>query len=93
MRSNDFANRIAGRTDLITELQPLESIVEIYGKQRVLIENHHGICEYTDQQITVALKCGRFCISGDGLQVVLMTKNRLVIQGLICNAAFCKEER
>ncbi len=91
MRKGGIPNRLAGEADLLTELNPLHSLVEIYGNQRVLVENHQGVHEYTSHKILVCAKCGNICVEGTGLRIALMTKNRLVIQGRICNIALNKE--
>ena len=87
MNRNGLSNRLACRMDLQTELQPLQSLVEIYGNERVLIENYRGICEYINERITVAAKSGRICVCGRKLRIALMTKDRLVIQGHINSVA------
>ena len=79
--------------DLLTELQPLESLVEVYGNQRILIENHRGVCEYTGERIVIKVKNGNVSASGTKMRIVLMTKDRLVIQGLIESISFCKGVR
>ena len=85
MGIHSITNRLLNNADLATELQPLQSLVEIFGDQRVLIENHCGIRKYTTQEIVISAKNADICVAGDGLHIVLMTKERLVIQGGICN--------
>ncbi len=91
MKLNNLSNRLARGVDLNTEIQPLQSLVEIFGNQRVLIEYHHGIREYTNESIVVCAQYGKICVQGKSLHIVLMTKDRLVIQGKIQNVAINKE--
>ena len=91
MKVNGLTNRIAVKTDLQTELQPLQSLIEIYGKERVLIENHRGVCEYDKSKIVVLGKSGKIGVCGAGLRIALMTKCRLVIQGKIHDVCLCEE--
>ena len=84
---------LPAQLDLLTELQPLESLVEVYGNQRVLIENHRGVCQYTGERIVIKVKNGNVSVGGTRMRIVLMTKDRLVIQGLIEDIAFCRGVR
>ena len=84
MRSrDDILQRAAMRLDLSGEPVPGMPLVEIYGRCRVLIENHHGIKYYTCCEISVCTKLGEFNISGKNLEIASMTKQRLVITGEI----------
>lgn len=56
-------------------------LVEIAGKDRVLIENHYGICEYGCDKICVKIKDGLICINGKDLSLSLISKERVVITG------------
>ena len=69
--------------DLSGEPVPGMPLVEIYGKCRVLIENHNSIKRYTNCEISVCTKLGDFSITGRNLEITSMTKNRLVIFGAI----------
>ena len=71
--------------DLQTENLSVSKVplIELYGGRRVLIENHAGVQEYTDDFICVRVKCGQVCISGRNLRLALMSQERLVICGCI----------
>ena len=58
-------------------------LLELSGQRRVLIENHHGVTEYSQQEICVKVCFGLFCICGTGLELASMSKERLVITGCI----------
>lgn len=58
-------------------------LVEILDRQRVLIENHLGIVEYSATQIVVKEHTGKIVVRGNGLRLAVMTKERLVIRGEI----------
>lgn len=58
-------------------------LVELYGSKRILIENHCGVLEYTDNLICVKVKCGQVCICGADLKLAMMSRERLVIFGQI----------
>ena len=71
------------RLDLPGEQLPGEVLVEILGKNRVLIEHHRGVREYSTERIGVNVKYGIVHISGTGLRLRCMTDEQLVITGSI----------
>ena len=58
-------------------------LVELYGNTRVLIENHCGVIGYSACEITVRTSTCAYCICGNQLEIISMTKHRLVIKGTI----------
>lgn len=58
-------------------------IVELAGDSRVLIENHCGIVQYSQEQIGVRVKYGKLMVFGCRLHLACMTRERLVISGRI----------
>ena len=83
MRGEKLWDHVARRLDLDSEVMPGELLVELYGNKRVLIENHCGVLEYLSDRICVKFKNGCVCISGEGLCVSYISKDRLVICGRI----------
>lgn len=75
--------RITDALDLETVSMTKVPLVELYGGKRVLIENHFGVLEYTENQICVRVKCGMICVSGQSLTIALMSRERVVICGSI----------
>lgn len=65
------------------EVLPGQPILEIAGEHRVLIENHQGVVSYGKERIVVNVSFGSVCICGCNLQMMHMTKERLVIYGRI----------
>lgn len=62
-------------------------LVEIAGYQRVLVEHHRGISEYTTDQICLNVKFGQIRIAGSKLEIARMTREQLVITGFIENVS------
>lgn len=91
MINDSISNRLARDIDLQTEMQPLNSLLEIYGDHRVLVENHRGVREYSHEKVVVCVKSGNVCICGKDLHIVLMSRIRIVIQGKICNIMLNEE--
>jgi sporulation protein YqfC len=76
---------LGGINETTSNIVPLRGLplVEICGQSRVLVENHRGICGYTDQKIHIKVNCGAIVISGENLQLKSMSKEKLVITGKI----------
>lgn len=88
-RSNLW-DRAAAAVDLATEPSPKQSLVEIVGERRVLIENHCGVSGYGTQEICVKSKNGNILICGKELELMQMTKDQLIINGMVECVKFCR---
>lgn len=88
-KSGGFLNRL---TDLGEPLPELP-IVELAGDNRVLIENHRGIVQYTGERIGVRVKYGLLLVCGCRLHLACMTRERLVISGRIDGIHLERRER
>ena len=60
-----------------------KTLVELYGNERVLIEEHRGILGYGDAQIRVGTSFGALVIEGTELRLCCMSRSQLVIRGRI----------
>lgn len=60
-----------------------DTIIEIVGQGRVLIENHRGVVAYGNEKILVNVKFGCVSICGENLTLIHMTKDQLIIRGVI----------
>lgn len=83
MKHRKWMDRITEAADLPCEPIPGQPLVEILGQNRVLIEHHSGVIEYSRERIQVKMCYGSLCISGEGLKLARMTAGQLVITGLI----------
>lgn len=79
--------RILRQLELRAQLsgQPLPGIpiVELAGDRRVLIENHCGVKEYSDNRVSVGVSFGSVQIQGANLEISKMSANQLVVSGVI----------
>lgn len=82
-KGNGWIERLAQQADLQGEAFPGQSLVEIYGDRRLLIENHRGVVGYSDQEICIRTKYGLLRICGNGLELAKMMHQQLVITGRI----------
>lgn len=67
-------------------------LIEICGRNRVLIENHLGINGYATEEIVVKVRCGLIYIQGSNLRVNKVCKEKLIILGRIDAVRFCGRE-
>ena len=89
---NQWIQRSADRADLHGEILPGQSVVEILGDCRVLIERHRGVREYSREQIRVSLQFGCVCVRGWNLELSYMTRQQLVITGKIDGVFLQRED-
>ena len=85
----DFWERLA----LPGESLPGQVLVEITGENRVLIENHGGVREYSRERIGVNVQYGVLLVCGSCLELKCMTREILVICGNIEGIALKRRER
>ena len=69
-------------TDLTDESSG-QSIVELAGENRILIENHSGILSYSDKMIDVKVSYGSVKIEGNMLRISKMCKKQLIVAGKV----------
>jgi len=84
---------IVQAADLAGEPILKQPLLEIVGERRVLIENHFGIIQYSDQEICVKVTYGHISILGSKLEIARMTKEQLVVTGNIECARLCRGGR
>lgn len=83
MKKYSLMHRIADRMDLQTENIPLQTLVEVCGYRRVLIENHRGITEYSRERIGICVRFGQVQVMGKNLRICQMSGCQLVVTGEI----------
>lgn len=82
-RRKRIMDRLIESADLPGEPLPGQTVVELAGDRRVLIENHKGVSQYGRDKITVRVRYGTLMVCGCGLELGRMTKEQLVITGRI----------
>ena len=65
------------------ECIPGQSVVELLGDNRVLIENHRRIMEYELVRICIGVSYGMVCIIGSNLRLRHVTSKKLLVTGRI----------
>ena len=82
-RGMQWIRKLADEADLHGENLPGVPVVELAGNRRVLIEKHKGVSAYSREEISVRVSYGEVTVCGCGLELTLMTREQLVISGLI----------
>ena len=57
--------------------------VEITAGKRLLIDNHRGVLNYSEETVTALLPDGKLTVCGDRLRMKAMTDRQLLITGRI----------
>lgn len=81
------------RLGLPGESLPGQVLVEITGENRVLIENHRGVREYSRERIGVNVSYGILQVCGSCLELRCMSRENLVICGRIDGVTLMRRER
>jgi sporulation protein YqfC len=89
-RTKYILSRLADGADLGEEPLPGQSLVEIAGDRRLLIENHCGVKEYSRERIGVKVKFGQINVCGSCLELRHMTRHQLLISGRIDAVTLCR---
>lgn len=83
-------DRLALATDLPGEALPAQPVVEILGDRRVLVENHAGVTKYGETDICIRVHYGYVRVSGCQLRLAKMTKQQIIICGIIDSVNVCR---
>ena len=59
------------------------TLAEVYGKDRVLVEQHRGIVSYGTECIRIGTTYGFLVVEGTQLRLCCMSRSQLVIRGSI----------
>ncbi len=82
-RNDNWFRKLAEEVDLSAEPMPGLPIAELAGDRRLLIEHHQGVSAYSREMICIQVKYGSLRVCGNGLELVRMTREQLVIRGRI----------
>ena len=83
VEKRSWGSRLTAGADLPAESVPGQPVVELIGNDRVIIEEHRGVSEYSGQQITVNMCYGKISIRGCNLELSKMMGHQMVITGRI----------
>ena len=89
-KNGHILNQITFAADLPGEVMPTVPIIEIAGCNRVLIERHCGVTEYSCCKICVKVVYGSISIVGKKLELTRMSKEQLIITGVVQSVTLIK---
>ena len=84
--------RLSDTISRANDMLPGMPVVEMVGDRRILIENHRGVVQYGTEEICVKVKFGIVRILGSRMELAKMTKEQLVITGIIKSLAVQRKE-
>ena len=87
-----WMRRIVDQADLTDEILPGETIIEVVGEGRVLIEGHRGVAAYSDEEVVAKVQYGVAKIKGCNLKLTQMSANKLVITGNVFAVQIIRED-
>ena len=76
-----WMRRIIDHAELEDEILPGQTLIEIIGEGRVLIEGHGGVSAYSEECVSVKVRYGVARICGCNLKLSYMSSIRLVVSG------------
>lgn len=82
-RGTLWMERLALKAEMEEELLPGQSLVELFGAGRVLIEHHLGVTAFACDEICIKMKYGILQICGQRLEMEKMSNEMLVITGRV----------
>lgn len=91
MKGQHWMERLTDGLDLTGEVNG-DSLVEVAGDRRVLIEHHRGIRQYQRDCICVNVPFGAVSVTGWDLEIARMSRDQLVICGKIGSVALHRRE-
>lgn len=68
-------------------------VVELTGDMAVMIEQHQGICAYSEGEVCVRVSSGMLRITGSGLTIRLMNHRRMILLGKIMAVLLERQEK
>ena len=91
MKKYSLMHKLADRMELPAENIPLQTLVEVCGYRRVLIENHRGVIGYSRDTIRIRVNYGEIEVSGSCLELNHMSREVMVITGNILCVSLHRE--
>jgi len=84
----DFVAGASEKIGIPPEVLTGMPVVELTGDVAVMIEQHHGICAYSEEEICINVNLGRMYVCGSGLAIRVMNRRRMILYGRITALRF-----
>lgn len=76
-------NKLIHIMELEPDILPGLPVIELFGNQRLIIENYLRVTDYSAEQIYIALSFGHLQIYGSNLLLARLAQDKLVVTGRI----------
>lgn len=84
-KQKEFLRHLADRMDLQAEPIPGKPALELLGENRLVVEHHQGILDYSREEILIRVNYGSILVTGENLELSFMSDQQLIITGRIGN--------
>ncbi|MBQ4545188.1 MAG: sporulation protein [Oscillospiraceae bacterium] len=91
MQKDSFRVRAADLLDIPADIKGGLLHIEITGKREVFIENHKGILELSENEVTLNAGKETVRVLGQKLRVLAMNNNEIRLSGIIESVGFVRE--
>jgi sporulation protein YqfC len=75
---------LGARGDVLFE----HPLITLEGNERLGLENHQGVAEYTPSRLVVLTRLGPVRVCGKGLKLVALSKQYVIVQGTLHSVSF-----
>lgn len=79
----DAVRHLTAAVNLPPQLSPGTPLVEMIGRNTLILTHHKGLTEYTAQKICAKSSEGLLTVTGNGLTLTQMNAERLTVSGKI----------
>lgn len=91
MKKDQIGRNLAASLDMPAELTSGIPKITITGGGNLLVENHGGICGFSAEEICVSCSFGTIVVNGKNLQLCLLKKDEIEVEGELSSVAFRRE--
>lgn len=88
--ARNFLQQVLDSAGLEEEMLPGQTVVELLGDQRALIENHRQVVGYDLTRVCIRVSFGMLQVLGCNLRLRAMTGRKLLITGTIDRIEICR---
>ncbi|MBR6377001.1 MAG: YabP/YqfC family sporulation protein [Oscillospiraceae bacterium] len=82
-KTRSLAQSVLNAADFPGEILTGVPVVEIKGGAEAVILGHRGVMAYDGNRIRIATALGPVLVTGDGLRIFRMNRERIVVQGSV----------